>query len=89
MASAADRNPFASEDDEDAHNPFAEDNSDAGNPFASPPPPVVAANRQKPPPPPPPPSEEKTVEIILNPVLTTLPARLPPSTGGAKVKRIP
>ena len=54
MASAADRNPFASEDDEDAHNPFAEDNSDAGNPFASPPPSVVAANRQKPPPPPPP-----------------------------------
>ena len=87
---AAARNPFGSDEDadQDPNNPFADDDSDAGtnNPFASPSPPV-AANRQKKPPPPPPPSaaDSKPAENPLNPVLTTLPTRLPPSSGGPKV----
>jgi hypothetical protein len=87
------RNPFASEDDEDANNPFAADDSDnVGNPFATPPAAVSnpfatpsPAAKRVPPPPPSPSTYPRPVENPLNPTLTTLPERLPPQTGYSKV----
>jgi hypothetical protein len=82
------RNPFASEDDEDANNPFAADDSDnVGNPFATPPaavgnpfatPPAAVSNPFATPSPaakrvpPPPPSPSTYPRPVENPLNPTL-----------------